>query len=125
MKITIQKPVGILGEVWLVEVPVTNDVMKSKDPVAGIEAATSVATRVMDNRLLQLNLRLLEHNRVAQTLTGEQMLAVRQCVELMYGSLVGVDGPNRPQVTAPAETSDAGVQSKLEKALEAVDQGGA
>ena len=131
MKITIQKPVGILGEVWLVEVPVTNDVLKSRDPVAGIQAATDVATRVMDDRLLQLNLRLMAHNTLANKLAPEAGMAVRQCVELMYGRMVGPDGqqPGQPMVLTPADVDKMGptdekLASNLEKALEAVDEGG-
>ena len=122
MKITIQKPVGILGEVWLVEVPVTNDVLKSKDPVAGIEASTAVATRVMDNRLLQLNLRLIAHNTLAQKLDPAGMLAVRQCMEVMYGQMLGPkQAPEQVEIIPP---SDERLTSNLEKALEAVDEGG-
>ena len=131
MKITIQKPVGILGEVWLVEVPVTNDVLKSRDPVAGIQAATDVATRVMDDRLLQLNLRLMAHNTLANKLAPEAGMAVRQCVELMYGRMVGPDGqqPGQHMVLTPADVDKMGptdekLASNLEKALEAVDEGG-
>ena len=125
MKITVQKPVGILGEVWLVEVPVSNDILKSKDPVAGIESMTDVATRVLDNRLLQLNLRLIEHNKLAQNLPGDAAMAVRQCVEVMYGQMLG-PSQVKPQVTSPDGEGqrDEKVALALERALEAVDEGG-
>lgn len=122
MKITIQKPVGILGEVWLVEIPVSNDVLKSKDPVAGIEAQASVATRVMDNRLLQLNLRLIDHNEIARKLDPEAHLAVRQCVEAMYGTLVGpAQGKFQKEEEGKPAPGDENIARNLEKALEAVD----
>lgn len=127
MKITIQKLIGDLGETWMLEVPVGNDILKSQDPVAGITAATAAILRVADNRLQHLNQRLLDSNRMAQSLTPEAMLALRQTVEVMYGSRIAPDGPQRPEVkvTPPgAHVSDAALASNLEKALEAVDEGG-
>lgn len=123
MKITIQKPVGILGEVWLVEVPVSSDILKSKDPVGGIKRTTDVATRVMDDRLLSLNLRLIDHNKMAQELTPEGLLAVRQCVEAMYGNLLGPSQAPK-MVREDPEAESEKVTLALERALEATDEGG-
>ena len=127
MKIVINKLVGDLGEQWSIEVPVGNELLKSPEPVAAIKANLGSVLRVVDDRLLELNMRLLDSNRMAQTLTPEAMLALRQTVEVMYGSRVAPDGPVRPQVNDPSAqakvpTEDA-VAGKLEKALEAVDVG--
>ena len=126
MKIAIQKVIGDLGEVWQIEVPVSNDVLKSADPVAGVKAVAAVALRVADDRLRELNMRLLDHNKMAQTLTPEALLALRQTIEVMYGSRVAPDGPERPgvKVVKPDEPipSDDRVAANLEKALEAADR---
>ncbi len=123
MKIIVNKLIGDLGEQWSVEIPVTNDVLKSKDPVVAIEAITNVALRVADNRLQSLNQRLLDSNRMAQTLTPEAMLALRQTVEVLYGSRVPPEGLKRP-TTEPVPPDDTKVVSSLETALEAMDEAG-
>lgn len=120
MKVTIQKPVGILGEVWLIEVPVTNDLLKSKDPIGAIKAQMSSVLRIVDDRLGDLNQRLIDHNTMAQKLAPEGLLAVRQCVDLMYGRMVAPDGAPPAEVTPP----DGKIEASLERALEAADEGG-
>lgn len=130
MKIVINKLVGDLGEQWAVEFPVSSDVLKAKGPggpTEAIKAAIAPVLRVVDDRLLELNLRLIDHNRVAQSLDPAGLLAVRQCVEVMYGSRrVGADGPEGKgvQKLTPEDLPSAGnAAGALEKALEAVDQG--
>ena len=132
MKISIQKPVGALGEIWMIEIPVSNDVLSAKDPVKALEGKMYTALRAVDNRLLELNLRLIDHNKIAQGLTPEGLLAVRQCVQMMYDrSMVPDVGPE----TQPGDRVDAArnldtankverATSALEAALEQVDQGG-
>ena len=134
MKIVINKLVGDLGEQWAVEIPVGNEVLKSKDPVAGIMAAAAPALRVVDDRLLDLNLRLLAHNKAAQELDGAGLLAVRQCIEIMYGRRgndgpqgTGVQGVVLPPKSEPSDDVQAKVLAAgdaLATALEAGDHGG-
>lgn len=132
MKIAIQKVVGDMGEVWMIEVPVDANTLKAPDPVAAIKAKIGDVLRVADDRLMEINLRLMEHNRLAQALSPEGLLAVRQCVQIMYGRNQAPDVNERttPADAHPAPHSDD-VARKLEKAagalegaLEAVDQGG-
>lgn len=128
MKIVVNKLVGDLGEQWSVEVPVGNDLLKAKDPVAAIEAQMEPVLRVVDNRLLALNMRLLDSNRMAQALSPEAMLALRQTVEVMYGSRVPPEGPQRPPEPVKQATQDPVGAEKvalaLERAMEATDEGG-
>ena len=123
MKIAIQKLVGDLGETWMVEIPVTNDILHSKDPVVGIKASAAAALRVMDDRLYDLNKRLLAGNAQAQKLTPEAKLALGQVIEIMYGRRQG--GPNAaPEIERPGDPALASkVEAGLEAALEAVDGG--
>lgn len=128
MKIVVNKLVGDLGEQWAIEIPVTNDVLKSKDPVGLITDATKAALRVVDNRLLEINMRLIEHNKMAQSLTPEGLLAVRQCVAVMYGTRTDPSSQvsqDAPRVEAPGQPGEVVTIAKnLEKALEATDEGG-
>lgn len=133
MKITIQKIVGDLGETWMIEVPVSSDVLRSRDPVVGIKAHTETALRVIDDRLLEMNLRILARNKIAQKLTPEALLALNQTIQIMYG--IAADPSARRvmqdvreeakdpkvEVTPP---SDQDVTRQLEMALEATDEGG-
>ena len=132
MKIIINKLVGDLGEQWALEIPVGHDVLKARDPVAAIKAQAAPILRVVDDRLLELNMRLLDSNRLAQSLTPEALLALRQTVEIMYGRRVAPDGqggstqgmqapPSPAEGTTAAKAEVAG--KALEKALEAVDEG--
>ena len=129
MKIIINKLVGDLGEQWAIEYNVPSDVLKAggaEGPTEAIKKAVAPILRVVDDRLLELNVRLLNHNRVAQTLTPEGLQAVRQCVEVMYGRRVAPEGPQNPQPSAQTiETEEKVAQaaSALEKALEAGDAG--
>ena len=125
MKIIINKLVGDLGEQWAIEYNVPSDVLKAGGAEA-IKKAVAPILKVVDDRLLELNLRLLNHTRVAQTLTPEGFQAVRQCVEIMYGRRVAPEGPQNPQPSAQTiETEEKVAQaaSALEKALEAGDAG--
>ena len=126
MKIAIQKVVGDMGEVWMIEVPVGNDVLKSKDPVAAIKASIAGVLRVADDRLMEVNMRLLDHNKLAQSLEPAALLALRQCVQVMYGQRGGQE-----QLPATPPPSDSDTQKKVDKvvsalegALENVDEGG-
>ena len=138
MKIAIQKTVGDLGEVWMVEVPVDAGILKGEDPVVALKAKLAPALRVLDDRLLDLNLRLLNRNKMAQSLGPEANMAIHQVVQVMYGRASGPiivdrdgqivdtqpDAPRRdggqPEVNPHVEkASDA-----LSKALEAADHGG-
>ena len=128
MKIAIQKVIGDMGEVWQIELQVPADVLKSKDPVAAIKAQASHVLRVADDRLMDINMRLIDHNRLAQTLDPAALLAMRQCVQVMYGQRGGAEQlPQEP----PKKVTEGDVESKveslskaLEGALEAVDEGG-
>ena len=127
MKIVINKLVGDLGEQWAIEYNVPSDVLKAggKDgPTDAIKAAVAPILQVVDDRLLALNLRILNHNRVAQTLSPEGLLAVRQCVEVMYGRRVAPEG-SQPPVVPDANVSEKADEAgkSLERALEAKDQG--
>lgn len=125
MKIIIGKLVGDLGEQWSIEVPIGNDVLHCKDPVNAVKAISGIALRVVDDRLLEMNMRLLDSNRMAQSLTPDALLALRQTVEIMYGRRVAPDGPGPQSVgkPVPEPPTDASVAKSLEKALEAVDEG--
>lgn len=134
MKIAIQKVVGDMGEVWMIEVPVDAKVLSAPDPVAAIKAKIGDVLRVADDRLYDINMRLMEHNKLAQQLSPEGMLAVRQCVAIMYGRnhTPDVNEKTQPSDAHPAAQAGANeLAAKLEKAvgkldgaLEAVDQGG-
>lgn len=132
MKIAVQKVVGDMGEVWMIEVPIDAGTMKAPDGVAAIKAKMADVLRVADDRLLEINMRLIQHNKLAQSLTPEALLAMRQCVQMMYGRqhVKDVDENTRPE-DARVAPADNDVATKLEKAagalegaLEAVDQGG-
>ena len=136
MKIVINKLVADLGEQWSIEIPVPNDVLKAQDPVAGIKAIVAPAMRTMDDRLMEMNMRLLDSNKMAQSLTPEANLALRQVVQVMYGARTNPEtqapvttqpglhgqgprpGDERPDVAAQK------AQTALEKALGATDEGG-
>lgn len=127
MKIVIGKLVGDLGEQWSIEVPIGNDLLKSKDPVGAIKTVSGIVLRVVDDRLLEMNMRLLDSNRMAQSLPPDALLALRQTVEIMYGRRVAPDGPTPQGVgkpPVPQAPTDQDVSASLEKALEAVDEGG-
>ena len=128
MKIVINKLVGDLGEQWSVEVPVPNDVLKASDPVAALKVLTAPALRAVDDRLLELNMRLLDSNRMAQGLTPEANMALRQVVEVLYGRRVAPgeppgQEPQQPPAPGPDVVAQR-AQTALEKALEATDEGG-
>ena len=136
MKIVINKLVGDLGEQWAIEVPVSNDILKSANPAVGIMEAVAPALRIVDDRLLDLNMRLINHNKAAQSLDGAGLLAVRQCIEVMYGRRTPPDGPEgkgTQDVVIPSrgESVSDDTQGKvltagdaLAKSLEAADHGG-
>lgn len=123
MKIVINKLVGDLGEQWAIEIPVPSDVLKGKDPVAAIKAISFPALRAVDDRLLELNMRLLDRNQIAQKLTPEANLALQQTIEVMYGRRVVLQAPEEvgPQ---PTVLPKGDIESNLERALEATDEGG-
>lgn len=127
MKISVQKVIGDMGEVWQIEHQIHTDVFKQKDPVAAIKGQIKDVLRVADDRLYDINIRLIEHNKLAQGLTPEALLAVRQCVQVMYGQRGGVEQlPEKPPVRDDDATQGRvdKVVSALEGALEAVDEGG-
>ena len=128
MKIVINKLVADLGEQWSIEIPVPNDVLKAQDPVAGIKAIVAPAMRAMDDRLMEMNMRLLDSNKMAQSLTPEANLALRQVVQVMYGARTNPE-TQAPVLTREQAPPSPGVaaqkaQTALEKALEATDEGG-
>lgn len=128
MKIVVNKLVGDLGEQWAIEVPVSNEVLKSKDPVAGITAALAPALRVVDNRLLEMNTRILARNVMASSLSPEALMVLNQTVQIMYGVQAGdrsvaarqeAERQARGEPNAPRDAV-----ASLERALEATDEGG-
>ena len=139
MKIVVQKTVGDLGETWMVEIPVDGGLRKSDDPVTAIKAKIDPVFRVMDDRLLEINMRLLNRNAVARKLGPEANMALHQTVEVMYGRRQGPvvidrDGmirdtseteipPSDPEVTRVNVDKAQKALGKLEAALEAGDAG--
>ena len=132
MKIVINKLVGDLGEQWAIEFPVPSDILKAKGPdgpAEAIKAAVAPILKVVDDRLFEINMRLIAHNRAAQSLDPAGLLAVRQCVEVMYGGKrIGVDGPEGKGVQdvkheSLVEPVVEKAADALEKALQGVDQG--
>ena len=130
MKIVVNKLVGDLGEQWAVEYNVPSDVLKAKGengPAAAIKEAMAPILRVLDDRLLEMNLRLIDHNRAVQSLDPAGVLGVRQCVEIMYGRRQPAT-PGEQTPVIPEQTGDPAVAAEkagnaLEAALEGVDQG--
>lgn len=137
MKIVVNKLVGDLGEQWALEFQVGNDILHSKDPVGAIKEAMYAVLRAIDDRLLEMNLRIMAKNKMAQSLTPEALMALNQTVQIMYGIQTDpsaqavrqavekeVLGPSQPPPNSKSETAPVG----LEKALEAVgaleDEGG-
>ena len=123
MKIIVNKMVGE-GEQFAIEVNINDDVLK-KEGVEGAQTRLSPALALVDARLLELNTRLLNANRIAQTLTPEANAAMRQCVDILWGR-------QTPPMDLPAiqkeekAASDAVLSEKAAKlaaALEAVDAG--
>ena len=128
MKIVINKLVADLGEQWSIEIPVPNDILKAQDPVAGIKAIVAPAMRAMDDRLMEMNMRLLDSNKMAQSLTPEANLALRQVVQVMYGARTNPETQapvlTREQAPPSPDVAAQKAQTALEKALEATDEGG-
>ena len=83
MKIIVNKMVGE-GEQFAIEININDDVLK-KEGVEGAQARLSPALALVDARLLELNTRLLNANRLAQKLTPEANAAMRQCVDILWG----------------------------------------
>ena len=123
MKIIVNKMVGE-GEQFAIEVNINDDTL-AKSGVEWAQARLAPALALVDARLLELNTRLLNANRMAQTLTPEANAAMRQCVDILWGR-------QTPPMDLPAIQKDEKAASdavlsekvaKLAEALEAVDAG--
>ena len=121
MKIIVNKMVGE-GEQFAIEVNINDDTL-AKLGVGWAQASLAPALALVDARLLDLNTRLLNANRMAQTLTPEANAAMRQCVDILWGR-------QSPPMDLPAIQKEEKAASdvvlsekaaKLAAALEAAD----
>ena len=123
MKIIVNKMVGE-GEQFAIELNIGEDVLK-KEGVEGAQVRLAPALALVDARLLELNTRLLNANRLAQKLTPEANAAMRQCVDILWGR----QSPpmDLPAIQGEEKTASDAVLSekaaKLAEALEAADAG--
>lgn len=126
MKIVIQKTVGDLGETWMVEVPLERVKADTEEQVvAQIKNRLDPALRVMDDRLLNLNLRLLNRNAMARKLAPEANEALNQVVQMMYGRRQGpvmVDQDGVIQDTSMPKIPEDQVQGNVERAAGALER---
>ena len=123
MKIIVNKMVGE-GEQFAIELNIGDDILK-KEGMEGAQARLSPALALVDARLLELNTRLLNANRMAQTLTPEANAAMRQCVDILWGRQTPpMDLPTiQKEEKAASDAVLSEKAAKLAEALEAVDGG--
>ena len=123
MKIVVNKMVGE-GEQFAIEMNIADEVVK-KEGSKGVQARFLPALDLVDTRLLVLNTRLLNANRMAQTLTPEANAAMRQCVDILWGRQTPpMDLPAiQKEEKAASDVVLSEKAAKLAEALEAVDAG--
>ena len=121
MKIIVNKMVGE-GEQFAIEVNIGEDVLK-REGVKGAQDRLSPALALVDARLLELNTRLLNANKLAQKLTPEANYAMRQCVDILWGRQTPpAEFPADEPATVASGDLDAEAEA-LSAALEASDAG--